>query len=81
MKKATVADLRNHFSKVSKWILEGEEVMITKRGREFAMLSARRFKRRPAKPVDRMARLQELYHNHPVAGDLQSILEYDRGNK
>ncbi len=80
MKKATVADLRNHFSKVSKWILEGEDVMITRRGREFALLSAFRFKQKLTKTVDRMARLQKLY-NHPTESDVQSVLDYDRGNK
>jgi antitoxin (DNA-binding transcriptional repressor) of toxin-antitoxin stability system len=38
MKKATVADLRNHFRKVSAWIENGEAVEITRRGRTFARL-------------------------------------------
>ena len=38
MKTATVADLRNHFSRVSAWIENGEPVQIVKRGRAFARL-------------------------------------------
>ena len=38
MKTATVADLRNHFSRVSAWIENGESVQIVKRGKAFARL-------------------------------------------
>jgi antitoxin (DNA-binding transcriptional repressor) of toxin-antitoxin stability system len=38
MKTATVADLRNHFRRVSAWIENGETVEIIKRGRTFARL-------------------------------------------
>ena len=38
MKTATVADLRNHFRRVSAWIENGEAVQIVKRGRAFAQL-------------------------------------------
>ena len=38
MKTATVADLRNHFRRVSAWIEDGEAVQIIKRGRAFARL-------------------------------------------
>ena len=38
MKTATVADLRNHFRRVSAWIENGEAVQIIKRGRAFAQL-------------------------------------------
>jgi antitoxin (DNA-binding transcriptional repressor) of toxin-antitoxin stability system len=38
MKTATVADLRNHFRRVSAWIEDGETVAIVKRGRLFARL-------------------------------------------
>jgi len=40
MKKATVADLRNHFRRVSAWIEQGETVQIVKRGKPFAQLIA-----------------------------------------
>ena len=38
MKTATVADLRNHFARVSAWIESGESVQIVKRGKPFAQL-------------------------------------------
>lgn len=38
MKTATVADLRNHFRRLSAWIENGETVEIVKRGRTFARL-------------------------------------------
>jgi len=37
-KTATVADLRNHFRRVSAWLENGESVEILKRGRHFARL-------------------------------------------
>jgi len=38
MKTATVADLRNHFRRISAWIEDGEPVAIMKRGKLFARL-------------------------------------------
>jgi antitoxin (DNA-binding transcriptional repressor) of toxin-antitoxin stability system len=38
MKTASVADLRNHFRRISAWIEEGEAVEIVKRGKAFARL-------------------------------------------
>ncbi len=42
MKKASVADLRNNFATVSRWIYEGESIAIEKRGKSFAVLSPAR---------------------------------------
>ena len=39
MKSASVADLRNKFASVSRWIHEGESVTIKKRGKPFAVLT------------------------------------------
>lgn len=36
MKTATVRELRNDFSRVSKWLEAGETVQVLKRGRPFA---------------------------------------------
>ena len=36
MKTATVRDLRNEFSRISKWLAAGETVQILKRGKPFA---------------------------------------------
>ncbi len=47
MKFATVADLRNKFALVSRWIYEGESVTIKKRGRVFAILNPVKKKQTP----------------------------------
>ena len=67
MKTATVADLRNRFADVSRHLLAGDSVTITKRGRPFAVLApARRLKSPPATPLDRLARLKGLFPDGPV---------------
>lgn len=81
MKTTTVAGLRNQFSAVSKWIHDGESVVITKRGRPFATLAPVRKKRKPPLPLDRMARLQRIFTNGPVDGDSISVVDYDRGDR
>jgi antitoxin (DNA-binding transcriptional repressor) of toxin-antitoxin stability system len=81
MKTATVADLRNNFAALSKWIYDGEVVTITKRGRAFATLApARRKKGGQVPPVDRMARLRKMFPHGPAKGDSRSVIDYDRGN-
>jgi antitoxin (DNA-binding transcriptional repressor) of toxin-antitoxin stability system len=63
MKRATVADLRNHFRRVSSWIEDGETVQIVKRGRPFALLTAlpqNAEAHAPAKP-DIMAQLKATW--------------------
>lgn len=79
MKTATVADLRNNFATLSKWIYDGEVVTITKRGRAFATLAPAR-RRKPTPAVDRMARLRKMFPHGPAKGNVQSVLDYDRGN-
>ena len=79
MKTATVADLRNTFATLSKWIYNGEAVTITKRGLVFATLAPAR-RRKPIPAVDRMTRLRKMFPQGPVKGNVQSVLDYDRGN-
>ncbi len=79
MKTATVADLRNNFATVSKWIHDGEAVTITKRGIAFATLTPARRKKAPP-PVNRMARLRKIFPDGPAKGDIQDVIDYDRGN-
>jgi prevent-host-death family protein len=38
MKTATVRELRNHYNTLLEWVAEGEEVVITKRGKSVARL-------------------------------------------
>lgn len=61
MRKATVADLRNHFRRLSAWIENGESVQIVKRGKPFARLSPEaEVKPMPAK-VDFAARRKAIW--------------------
>ena len=61
MKRATVADLRNDFRRVSAWLENGETVEIVKRGQVIAQLvPAGRKPRKVAKP-DILARLEEQW--------------------
>jgi len=61
MKTATVADLRNHFRRVSAWLENGETVEIVKRGQVIAQLvPVGRKPRRAAKP-NVMAQLKEQW--------------------
>ena len=36
MKTATVRELRNHYSKILRWVVSGEEVQVTRRGTTIA---------------------------------------------
>lgn len=52
MKTVTVRDLRNSFSMLEAWLLEGEDIRIEKRGQPIGLLTAWRPDARsePAKP-------------------------------
>jgi antitoxin (DNA-binding transcriptional repressor) of toxin-antitoxin stability system len=52
MKTVTVRDLRNSFSMLEAWLLEGEDILIEKRGQPIGVLTAWRpsASRQPAKP-------------------------------
>ena len=74
MKTATVADLRNNFARVSKWIEAGEKVSIIKRGHPFAILAPVRTKRKDVPPwPDLGARLVK-----PARGVSSDVLNYLR---
>ena len=63
MRTATVADLRNHFRRLSAWIENGESVQIVKRGKPFARLEPTPdAKPQPAK-VDFAARRKAIWGN------------------
>jgi antitoxin (DNA-binding transcriptional repressor) of toxin-antitoxin stability system len=61
MRTATVADLRNHFRRVSAWLENGETVEILKRGQVIAQLVPVRRKLRRADKPDIMARLDQQW--------------------
>ena len=80
MKTATVADLRNNFASVSRWIYEGESVTIQKRGKLFAILSpASKKKKAAVQWPDFQARLNRIFPNGPTKGSAEEIVNYMRG--
>ena len=77
MKTATVADLRNRFPSVFRWIGEGETVELTKRGR----IVARIVPAPPAKPLkfkmpDFAARTRKIMGENPAVHP--SIVDEER---
>ncbi len=83
MKSATVADLRNQFATVSKWIQDGETVTITKRGLPFAKLSPAggvRGRKSEATWPERSRWRERIFPDGPVHGDAQDVIDYDRGD-
>jgi len=58
MKTATVADLRNHFPKISAWLAAGEEVQVTRRGKPVARMVPETDSGKPTARPDIMKRLR-----------------------
>lgn len=81
MKTATVADLRNHFRRVSAWIENGEAVQIIKRGKAFARLVPETHeKRKPAK-VDFAARRKAIWGGRVFsAAEVKAMREAELGD-
>lgn len=81
MKTASVADLRNNFATVSRWIYEGEPVTIRKRGKPFAILSPVEKKRKePLEWPDYEARLKRIYGGRaPIGATAAELVDYLRG--
>jgi prevent-host-death family protein len=79
MKTATVADLRNNFSDISRIIHNGEKITITKRGMPFAILSPlQKRKSSGMEWPDRAEWRKRFYPEGPKATD--AALDYDRGD-
>lgn len=79
MKTATVADLRNNFATLSRWVHGGESIVITKRGIPFATVSPVKRRKKAAKSVDRLERLQKIFPEGPVKGDIREVIDIERG--
>ncbi|MDR1281948.1 MAG: prevent-host-death protein [Opitutaceae bacterium] len=80
MRTATVADLRNHFTRVSQWIEGGESVTITRRGQSFATLKPAARKKKKVEWPDLMARLDRRFPDGPPPGKpLSEIVDEGRG--
>lgn len=78
MKTATVADLRNRFPSVYRWIEEGETVELTKRGRVVARLVPAPPPAKPpkAKMPDFAAMRREIFGDNPAV--FPSLIQEER---
>ena len=80
MKQASVADLRNKFARIPKWIEAGETVEITKRGRIFATLKPAMSKRGPVEWPDFEARLKSIWPHGVKGKPVSEIIDESRGD-
>ena len=76
MKTASVADLRNDFARVSKWIDAGEKVTITKRGKPFACLTPLETAQKSGKPKwpDFLARNKAIFGDRVQSAEEAALL-------
>jgi prevent-host-death family protein len=81
MKTATVADLRNRFGEISNWIIQGEEITITKRGKPFATIRSANRPKAPIKVLDRLKRLKELNPEGRISSDSTEEIRKDRDSR
>lgn len=75
MKTATVADLRNHFRRISAWIENGEPVAIIKRGKLFARLLPVT-EGRPRTKVDFRAQRKRIWGRRTFSSDEVNAMNY-----
>lgn len=77
MKTATVADLRNHFRRLSAWIENGETIQIVKRGRAFARLMP--IAQASPAQVDFAAQRKAIWQGRVFSADeVQEMEEFER---
>ncbi len=84
MKTATIRDLRHDFARVAKWIDDGEQVAITRRGHEFAVLAPmKRSKSKKAwKTPDFAAQMQSVFGERALSiKESVAIREGMRGDR
>ena len=82
MKTASIRDLRNQFPLVARWIEEGESVEITRAGKPFARLAPLpETYRKPVVMPDFLARMRRDFPDGKASVSLQSIVDYDRGDR
>lgn len=82
MKEANIADLRNRFAEISRWIVEGKSVTILKRGKAFATLSpVRQSNEKSVQLPDYEARMQRIFGNTIVSGSrAEDLIDEMRGD-
>lgn len=83
MKNATVRDLRNRFALISRWIEEGEQVSITRRGRAFArIVPETAVKRRRVKMPNFAERIRQVFGDAQLsARHSKGLREYMKGDR
>jgi antitoxin (DNA-binding transcriptional repressor) of toxin-antitoxin stability system len=79
MKRASVADLRNKFARISKWLEAGEVVEITKRGRAFATLKPAKPRRQAVEWPDLEGRLRSIWPDGVKGKPVSEIIDEARG--
>jgi prevent-host-death family protein len=82
MKRATIRQVRHDFSTVLDWVIDGEQVEISKRGKIVALLSPPRAvaPRRARKRPDLAARLKMRDGSRVIAARaMNDIIDYDKG--
>ncbi len=79
MKTATVADLCNHFRRVSAWIENGETVEIVRRGRPFARLVPPAPTEGPGPNVDWEAQRRAIWGSRIFsAAEVKAMEDFER---
>jgi antitoxin (DNA-binding transcriptional repressor) of toxin-antitoxin stability system len=79
MKTATVADLRNHFRRVSSWIENGESVEIIKRGHTFARLVPPATTKPKPMKVDWEMQARQIWRGRVFgAAEVKAMEEFER---
>jgi antitoxin (DNA-binding transcriptional repressor) of toxin-antitoxin stability system len=82
MKTATVRQLRHDFGEVLSWIMDGEEVIITKHRRSIArMLPVVSEEENQVKMPDFSKRMEKVFGSKILKSkDIQGVIDYDRGD-
>jgi antitoxin (DNA-binding transcriptional repressor) of toxin-antitoxin stability system len=79
MRKASIRDLRYHFSEVEELLREGEEIQITKRKRVIARLVPAK-KPVPSRRPNFLARLRKIYRGKPMKISGAELVSRERGH-
>ncbi len=81
MKTATVRDLRTKFPVLARWLADGQQIDITRRGRVIARLSPPgNGATAPVKKPDMMKQLREIYGDYVMPEEeVKAIFDHNRG--
>ncbi|MBI4454816.1 MAG: type II toxin-antitoxin system prevent-host-death family antitoxin [Acidobacteria bacterium] len=81
MKAATVRQIQHHLSDVLKKVEDGEEVLITKRGRAIAKIVPARNQREPINWPDFIGRSRQIWPNRVKGKSISSIIIEERKDR